>query len=149
MQCEQFTKHFYLYEVACMHCNECMQSLSHSVCPTLCDAMGCSLPGSSLHENFQATILEWVHMSFCMRSSQSRNQTRVSCISCIGRQIFTTCHLGNAIHEVTCSKQLFHALGRYLDSLFREKKVKMYCKMSRHKSQRKFPTCAQEENTKM
>ena len=64
-------------------------------------------------------------------------------------RFFTMCLLGNPIHEVTSSKQLFHALGRYLNSLFREKKVKMYCKMCRHKSQMKFPTCAQGENTKM
>ena len=29
-------------------------------CPTLCDPMGCSLPGSSVHGILQARILEWV-----------------------------------------------------------------------------------------
>ena len=29
-------------------------------CPTLCDPMHCSPPGSSLHETLQARILEWV-----------------------------------------------------------------------------------------
>ena len=29
-------------------------------CPTLCDPMDCSLPGSPLHGIFQARILEWV-----------------------------------------------------------------------------------------
>ena len=29
-------------------------------CPTLCDPMDCSLPGSSVHGIFQARILEWV-----------------------------------------------------------------------------------------
>ena len=29
-------------------------------CPTLCDSMYSSLPGSSVHEIFQARILEWV-----------------------------------------------------------------------------------------
>ena len=29
-------------------------------CPTLCDPMDCSLPGSSIHGIFQARILEWV-----------------------------------------------------------------------------------------
>ena len=28
-------------------------------CPTLSDPMDCSLPGSSLHEIFQARVLEW------------------------------------------------------------------------------------------
>ena len=29
-------------------------------CPTLCDPMDCSLPGSSVHGIFQETVLEWV-----------------------------------------------------------------------------------------
>ena len=28
-------------------------------CPTLCDPMDCSLPGSSIHGIFQARVLEW------------------------------------------------------------------------------------------
>ena len=32
--------------------------------PTLCDSMGCSLPGSSVHGIFQARILEWAAISF-------------------------------------------------------------------------------------
>ena len=33
-------------------------------CPTLCDPMDCSLPGSSDHGILQARILEWVAISF-------------------------------------------------------------------------------------
>ena len=33
-------------------------------CPTLCDPMDCSLPGSSIHGIFQARVLEWVAISF-------------------------------------------------------------------------------------
>ena len=33
-------------------------------CPTLCDPMDCSPPGSSVHEIFQARVLEWVAISF-------------------------------------------------------------------------------------
>ena len=29
-------------------------------CPTLCNPMDCSLPGSSVHGIFQARVLEWV-----------------------------------------------------------------------------------------
>ena len=29
-------------------------------CPTLCDPMDCSLPGSSVHGILQARVLEWV-----------------------------------------------------------------------------------------
>ena len=41
--------------------------------------MDCSPPGSSLHEIFQARIVEWVAISFSRASSQPRDQTRVSC----------------------------------------------------------------------
>ena len=33
-------------------------------CLTLCDPMGCSLKGSSVHGIFQARVLEWVAISF-------------------------------------------------------------------------------------
>ena len=33
-------------------------------CPTLCDPMDCSLPGSSIHGIFQARVLEWVAIQF-------------------------------------------------------------------------------------
>ena len=52
--------------------------------------MDCSSPGSSVHGIFQASILEWVAISFSRGSSQPRDQTRVSCISCSGGRFFTT-----------------------------------------------------------
>ena len=66
-----------------IHC----QVFSHSFlfmgfsqsCPTLCDPMDCSLPGSSIHGIFQARILEWVAISFSRRSSRPRDWTQVSC----------------------------------------------------------------------
>ena len=33
-------------------------------CPTLCDPMDCSLPGSSVHGIFQARVLKWVAIAF-------------------------------------------------------------------------------------
>ena len=48
-------------------------------CPTLCNPIDCSLPGSSVHGILQATILEWVPMPFSRGSSQSRDWTQVSC----------------------------------------------------------------------
>ena len=50
-------------------------------CPTLCDTMDCSLPGSSIPGILQAGILEWVAMSFSRRSSQPRDRTWVSHIA--------------------------------------------------------------------
>ena len=48
------------------------------LCPTLCNTMACSLPGSSVHGIFQAILLEWIAISFSRGSSQPRDQTRVS-----------------------------------------------------------------------
>ena len=47
-------------------------------CPTLCDPVDCSLPGSSIHGVLQARILEWVAISFCRGSSRPRDQIWVS-----------------------------------------------------------------------
>ena len=47
-------------------------------CPTLCNPMDCSLPGSSLHGILQARVLEWVAISFSRGSSWPRDQTQVS-----------------------------------------------------------------------
>ena len=33
-------------------------------CPTLCDPVDCSPPGSSVHGILQARVLEWVAISF-------------------------------------------------------------------------------------
>ena len=54
------------------------------LCPTLCNPMECSLPGSSIHEIFQARLLEWVAISFSRRSSWPRDRTQVSCA--VGRR---------------------------------------------------------------
>ena len=51
-----------------------------------CDPMVCSWPGSSVHGISQARKLEWIAISCSRRSSPPRDQTHVSCFSCIGRQ---------------------------------------------------------------
>ena len=55
--------------------NECEVAQS---CPTLCNPMDCSLPGSSVHGIFQAIVLEWIAISFSRGSSRPRDQTPVS-----------------------------------------------------------------------
>ena len=47
-------------------------------CPTLCNPVDCSLPGSSVRGILQARILEWVTISFSRGSSRPSDQTRVS-----------------------------------------------------------------------
>ena len=53
----------------------CAKSLQS--CPTLCDPMDHSPPGSSVHGALQARILEWVAMPSSRGSSQPRDWTRV------------------------------------------------------------------------
>ena len=38
------------------------------LCPTLCDSMDYSLPGSSVHGIFQARVLEWGAITFSMHA---------------------------------------------------------------------------------
>ena len=53
------------------------------LCPTLCDSMDYSPPGSSVHGILQPRIVEWVAIPFSRGSSQPRDQTQVSHI--VGR----------------------------------------------------------------
>ena len=55
-------------------------------CPTLCNPMDFSPPGSSVHGILQARILEWVAISSSRGSSPPRDQTCVSYISCTGQK---------------------------------------------------------------
>ena len=54
--------------VGCHFLLQCMKVKSESEvaqsCPTLCDPMDCSPPGSSIHGIFQARVLEWGAIAF-------------------------------------------------------------------------------------
>ena len=50
-------------------------------CPTLCNPMDCSPPGSSIHGILQARILRWVAISFSRGSSLPRDRTQISRIA--------------------------------------------------------------------
>ena len=78
-----------LYRYVCywvqVHTTCCMESESavlvpHSR-PTLCNAMGSRMWGSSLQGILQARIMEWIPVSHSRGSSQPRNQTHVSLIA--------------------------------------------------------------------
>ena len=57
------------------------QVLVAQSCPTLCNPMTCSLPGSSVHGILQTTILECVAIPSSRDSSQPVDQTWVFCIA--------------------------------------------------------------------
>ena len=54
-------------------------ALSFQSCPTLCDPVDCSLPGSSVYGILWARKLEWIAMPSSRGSSRPRDQTHVSC----------------------------------------------------------------------
>ena len=103
-------------------------------CPTLCDTMDCSLPGSSVHGLLQARILEWVAISFPRGSSQHRDGSQVSCIC---RQIlYHLSHQGSPVpaHGYSIAseplfKRLFSQLN-CLSSLLKKKTSYLYVRSS-------------------
>ena len=46
----------------CVSKIEKKESEAAQSCPTLCNPMDCSLPGSSVHGIFQERVLEWVDL---------------------------------------------------------------------------------------
>ena len=60
-------------------------------CPTVCDLLDSSLPGSSVPGFLQAKMLEWVAISYFRGSSRPKDRTHVSCDSCIGSWILYHC----------------------------------------------------------
>ena len=75
-----------------------MRVKSLQSCLTLCDPVDSGSPGSSVQGILQARILEGVAMLSSRGSSQLRDQTRVSYVSCIGRQVlYHQHHLGSLV----------------------------------------------------
>ena len=77
----------------------CVHAKSLQLCPTLCNTMDCSPPGSSLHGILLARILEQVAMMFSSSFSQPRDQTCISYVSCIGRWILYPYYTQGSLHN--------------------------------------------------
>ena len=67
------------------------------LCLTFCNAMDCSLPGSSVHGISQARKLEWVAISFSRGSSRPRNQPSSPVSPVLAGRFFTTASPGKLI----------------------------------------------------
>ena len=70
--------------VGCHFLLQCMKVKSESEvaqsCPTLCDRVDCSLPGSSVHGIFQARVLEWGAIAFfCVWTAAAVAKSLQSC----------------------------------------------------------------------
>ena len=94
-----FSKLFSIKFIPCHYMKVSWSQVAQS-CPTLCDPMDHSLPGSSVHGIFQARILEWVAISFSRGSSQPRDWTQVSRI--IGRCFYPLSQWGSPLYGISC-----------------------------------------------
>ena len=90
------------------HIHAWLHDMSLQSCPTLCDLMECSLPGTPVHGILQARILKWMAMPSSRGSSQPRDRTCISYVSCIGRWVlYHQCHLGSP-HTSLCFPKSIH-----------------------------------------
>ena len=68
------TNGYYSHEIKrCFLLGKERKSEVAQLCPTLCDPMDCSPPGSSVHGMFHARVLEWGAISFSRGSFQPRD----------------------------------------------------------------------------
>ena len=79
-----------IYISVCLYVHVLVCSVTH-LCPTLCDSIDCSSPGSSLPGIFQARILEWVAVSYSGGFSWPRDWTLISWVPALADILFTSC----------------------------------------------------------
>ena len=102
----------------------CCCCLVGKSCPTYCNPMNCSLPGSSVHGTFQAEILEWVVISFSRGSPWPRDWTCISCGSCIGRwTLYPLNHQGSPQKYVKMGKNKQELVAKVFPR-------KIYCRVN-------------------
>ena len=92
--------------VGCHFLPQCMKVESESevaqLCPTLCDPMDCSLPGSSIYGIFQATVLEWGAIAFS-RLLPCPGYCKQCCDEHWGTHVsFNSCFLDVYAHQWDC-----------------------------------------------
>ena len=82
------------------------------LCPTLCNPVDCSLPGSSVHGILRATTLKWVAMPSSRGSSWPKDQTCIFWGSCTAGRFFTTELPGNP----TIHRQIFKSINDQINT---------------------------------
>ena len=110
-QPQKFTKLFCSAKSIDRHCKQSNSPWIHwcvcvcvaQSCPTLCDPVDGSPPGSSVREVLQARILGWVAMPSSRGSSRPRNWVQVSCTA----GTFFTLWATRETHHHAGSKYLF------------------------------------------
>ena len=78
------------------------------MCPTLCDAMECSLQGSSVHGLFQARIPEWIAISFSRGSFRPWGQTPSLASLALAGRFFATASVGKSCNKTDIEGKFGH-----------------------------------------
>ena len=79
------------------------------LCLTLCYPMDCSPPGFSVHGILQARTLEWVAISSPRGSSQTRDQTLVTYVSCMAGRFCITSAIKEGSPNISVLLSIFPA----------------------------------------
>ena len=110
-----YPTYIHIYCICMLHA--CVHAKLLRLCPTLCDPMDHSPAGFSVHGILQARILKWVAVSgtpFSRGSSQPRDQSHVSCGSCIAGRFFTAKPPGEAMYVTEIPKRTFWPAQPYI-----------------------------------
>ena len=83
----QYKVHLYCPLSHCVHLCVYKYVQSHESCPTLCDPMDCSPPGSSYSWDSPGKNTGVSCLPSSRGSSRPRDWTRISYVSCISRQV--------------------------------------------------------------
>ena len=85
----------------------CLLAESLKACLTLCDPMGCSPPGSSVHGILHARILEWVAMPSSRGSSDPETEPMSPASPALAGGFFLPLsHRGNSEVKIYVDKYL-------------------------------------------
>ena len=90
------------------------------LCPTLCNPMDCSLPGSSIHGIFQARVLEWVTITIWASNSTSRYISKRIKNRDLNRYLYINVH-NSIIHnsqKVHCSQPKCPPIDEWIDKIW-------------------------------
>ena len=108
-------------------------------CPTLCNPMDYSSPGSLVHGILQERILEWVAFLFSSRFSQPRDLTGVSLIA--GEILYQLSHQGSPRLYKLVYKSLFQNV-LYAENQFYHIQDTLICLQKITSSSQKNITCS-------
>ena len=74
------------------------------LCPTLCDPMDCSPPGSSVHGIFQAGVLKWVGCHFLLQGIFPTQGLNLGLLHCT-QMLYRLSHQGSLIPKKGNAKE--------------------------------------------